>query len=50
VGQETGEINGYNHVTQLGRVDAKSIIAIIDFIILAVNLVNPAIASLYFHP
>jgi hypothetical protein len=30
--------------------DAKSITAIIDFIILAVNLVNPAIASLYFRP
>jgi hypothetical protein len=30
--------------------DAKSIIAIIDFIILAVNLVNLAIASLYFRP
>jgi hypothetical protein len=27
--------------------DAKSITAIIDFIILAVNLVNPAIASLF---
>jgi len=30
--------------------DAKSITAIIDFIILAVNLVNPAIASFYFPP
>jgi hypothetical protein len=29
--------------------DAKRITAIIDFIILAVNLVNPAIASLYFR-
>ena len=30
--------------------DANSITAIIDFIILAVNLANPAIASLYFRP
>jgi hypothetical protein len=29
---------------------AKGITAIIDFIILAVNLVNLAIASLYFRP
>ena len=50
MGQETGGDQRLEAGQAGWPTDAKSIIAIIDFIILAVNLVNLAIASLYFRP